>query len=145
MSFLLCLNSTLSSWFEQEMISGGLCSFRMSPSFSHKRLLPPLPLSLTSRHRRLLVTATHKTEAKEKEKVIVISGPTGSGKTRLALELAKRLNGEIISADSVQVSSLHIKIASLLHSHIFSTTNGKSHENDAYSIMSVLLLALTFY
>lgn len=41
--------------------------------------------------------------AKNKEKVIVISGPTGSGKSRLALELAKRLNGEIISADSVQV------------------------------------------
>lgn len=33
----------------------------------------------------------------------MISGPTGSGKTRLALELAKRLNGEIVSADSVQV------------------------------------------
>lgn len=33
----------------------------------------------------------------------MISGPTGAGKSRLALELAKRLNGEIISADSVQV------------------------------------------
>eukprot|EP00262_Sarcandra_glabra_P007236 TRINITY_DN19913_c0_g1_i2.p1 TRINITY_DN19913_c0_g1~~TRINITY_DN19913_c0_g1_i2.p1 ORF type:complete len:458 (-),score=67.07 TRINITY_DN19913_c0_g1_i2:282-1655(-) len=39
----------------------------------------------------------------KKKKVIVISGPTGAGKSRLALELAKRLNGEIISADSVQV------------------------------------------
>ncbi|XP_006656524.1 tRNA dimethylallyltransferase 9 [Oryza brachyantha] len=38
-----------------------------------------------------------------KNKVIVISGPTGAGKTRLALDLAKRLSGEIISADSVQV------------------------------------------
>ncbi|KAK4373949.1 hypothetical protein RND71_004626 [Anisodus tanguticus] len=38
-----------------------------------------------------------------KEKVIVISGPTGAGKSKLALELAKQLNGEIISADSVQV------------------------------------------
>lgn len=38
-----------------------------------------------------------------KKKVIVISGPTGAGKTRLALEVAKHLNGEIISADSVQV------------------------------------------
>ncbi|KAI4333592.1 hypothetical protein L6164_018376 [Bauhinia variegata] len=40
--------------------------------------------------------------AKKKEKVIVVSGPTGSGKSRFALELAKRLNGEIISADSVE-------------------------------------------
>ncbi|XP_009587099.1 tRNA dimethylallyltransferase 9 [Nicotiana tomentosiformis] len=38
-----------------------------------------------------------------KQKVIVISGPTGAGKSKLALELAKQLNGEIISADSVQV------------------------------------------
>ncbi|KAJ9551735.1 hypothetical protein OSB04_015780 [Centaurea solstitialis] len=41
--------------------------------------------------------------SKKKEKVIVISGPTGAGKSRLALELCKKLNGEIISADSVQV------------------------------------------
>lgn len=33
----------------------------------------------------------------------MISGPTGAGKSRLAFELAKRLNGEIITADSVQV------------------------------------------
>lgn len=33
----------------------------------------------------------------------MVSGPTGAGKSRLALELAKLLNGEIISADSVQV------------------------------------------
>ncbi|KAK4486658.1 hypothetical protein RD792_006716 [Penstemon davidsonii] len=39
----------------------------------------------------------------ERQKVVVISGPTGAGKSRLSLELAKRLNGEIISADSVQV------------------------------------------
>ena len=37
------------------------------------------------------------------EKVIVIVGPTGVGKTKLSVELAKKLNGEIISGDSVQV------------------------------------------
>jgi len=47
-----------------------------------------------------------KKKKSEKEKVIVISGPTGAGKSRLAMELAKRLNGEIISADSVQVHYL---------------------------------------
>ena len=35
--------------------------------------------------------------------VIVIVGPTGVGKTKLSVEIAKRLNGEIISGDSVQV------------------------------------------
>ncbi|KAL5564444.1 hypothetical protein UlMin_027608 [Ulmus minor] len=53
--------------------------------------------------RRLLVTNCSASATGKKEKVIVISGPTGAGKSKLALELAKRLNGEIISADSVQV------------------------------------------
>ncbi|OIO50240.1 MAG: tRNA (adenosine(37)-N6)-dimethylallyltransferase MiaA [Parcubacteria group bacterium CG1_02_44_65] len=36
-------------------------------------------------------------------KIIVILGPTASGKTRLAVELAVKFNGEIVSADSRQV------------------------------------------
>jgi len=35
--------------------------------------------------------------------VIVITGPTAVGKTKMSVELAKRLNGEIINADSTQV------------------------------------------
>ena len=43
-------------------------------------------------------------EKKEKlPRVVVVVGPTASGKTSLAIELAKRLNGEIISADSMQI------------------------------------------
>lgn len=38
-------------------------------------------------------------------KIIAIVGPTASGKTALSVELAKRLNGEIISADSMNVYS----------------------------------------
>ena len=38
-----------------------------------------------------------------KEKVIVICGPTASGKTALSIDLAKKINGEIISADSMQI------------------------------------------
>lgn len=38
-----------------------------------------------------------------KPKVVVITGPTAVGKTELSLSLAERLQGEIISADSVQV------------------------------------------
>ena len=36
-------------------------------------------------------------------KIILISGPTASGKSHLAVKLAKRINGEIINADSMQV------------------------------------------
>ena len=35
--------------------------------------------------------------------LLVVAGPTASGKTALAVELALRLNGEVVSADSMQV------------------------------------------
>lgn len=35
--------------------------------------------------------------------LIVILGSTGTGKTKLSIELAQKFNGEIISADSMQV------------------------------------------
>lgn len=38
-----------------------------------------------------------------KPKVIVICGPTASGKTALSIKLAKKIDGEIISADSMQI------------------------------------------
>jgi tRNA dimethylallyltransferase len=38
-----------------------------------------------------------------KSKIILISGPTASGKSKAALNIAKKLNGEIINADSMQV------------------------------------------
>ena len=37
------------------------------------------------------------------KKIIVITGPTGVGKTKLSVMLAKLLDGEIINADSMQV------------------------------------------
>ncbi len=37
------------------------------------------------------------------QKIIIICGPTASGKTRVGIELAERLGGEIISADSQQI------------------------------------------
>lgn len=36
-------------------------------------------------------------------KILVLAGPTAVGKTALSIELAKRLNGEIISTDSMQI------------------------------------------
>lgn len=38
-----------------------------------------------------------------KPKIVVIVGPTASGKTAISIEVAKQLNGEIISSDSMQV------------------------------------------
>ncbi|HEV7736735.1 MAG TPA: tRNA (adenosine(37)-N6)-dimethylallyltransferase MiaA, partial [Chlamydiales bacterium] len=39
----------------------------------------------------------------KKKRVIVIAGPTACGKTRLSLELAAVIGGEIVSADSMQI------------------------------------------
>ena len=39
----------------------------------------------------------------KKSKIILISGPTASGKSNFAVSLAKKINGEIINADSMQV------------------------------------------
>lgn len=39
----------------------------------------------------------------QKGRVVIIAGPTAVGKSRVAIDLAKQLGGEIISADSIQV------------------------------------------
>ncbi|WP_440934618.1 tRNA (adenosine(37)-N6)-dimethylallyltransferase MiaA [Candidatus Pelagibacter sp.] len=38
-----------------------------------------------------------------RSKIILLSGPTASGKSKLAIKIAKKINGEIINADSMQV------------------------------------------
>ena len=53
-----------------------------------------------------------------KNKLLIISGPTASGKTALAVKLAKKYNGEIISADSRQIYK-HLDIGT-----------GKDHPKD---------------
>ena len=37
------------------------------------------------------------------KKIILLAGPTASGKSKLAIHLAKKLSGEIINADSMQI------------------------------------------
>ena len=39
----------------------------------------------------------------DKPKVLAIGGPTASGKTSLSVTLAKRLNGEVVCVDSMQI------------------------------------------
>ncbi len=39
----------------------------------------------------------------QRKPLVILTGPTASGKTKLSIDLAKRINGEIISADSMQV------------------------------------------
>ncbi|XP_021719208.1 tRNA dimethylallyltransferase 9-like [Chenopodium quinoa] len=83
-------------------VSGGLRQWGLRHHFQYS--------STTTHLRRHLYssfcsssTSSSFPRREKKQKVIVISGPTGAGKSRLAFELAKRINGEIITADSVQV------------------------------------------
>ena len=42
-------------------------------------------------------------ERTQRPRVVVVTGPTASGKTPLAIEIAQRFSGEIVNADSMQV------------------------------------------
>ena len=56
------------------------------------------------------------------QKIILIAGPTGSGKSEIALRLAKKINGAIINADSMQVYK-EIKILSARPENYFNITH----------------------
>lgn len=64
---------------------------------------PPIAM-----HKPLVSSSPH---ISSREKVLIITGPTAVGKSSIALNLCKRLNGEIISADSVQVFH-HLNVGS---------------------------------
>ena len=66
------------------------------------------------------------------KKIILLAGPTASGKTNLAIKLAKKLNGEIINADSMQI----YKEFSILSSRP-SKAETKRVKHHLYGIVSV--------
>ena len=66
---------------------------------------------------------------KTKKKIILLFGPTASGKSKLAEDIAKELNGEIINADSMQVYK-EVKILS-------ARPNNKSIKHHLYGFVSV--------
>ena len=51
-------------------------------------------------------------------KIILISGPTASGKSKLAIDIAKKFKGEVVNADSMQVYK-EIKILSFSYFKVF--------------------------
>jgi tRNA dimethylallyltransferase len=51
-----------------------------------------------------------------KSKIILISGPTASGKSNFAIQLAKKLNGEIINTDSMQIYNRKVCVP-VTHGH----------------------------
>lgn len=67
--------------------------------------IPPLRhcLAASARWRRSGHNGYNTPAMRNKQKVLVIVGPTSSGKSALAVKLAKKFDGEVISADSRQV------------------------------------------
>ena len=66
------------------------------------------------------------------KKIILIAGPTASGKSKIAIEIAKKIKGEIINADSMQV----YKEFSILTSRP-STIDLKKTKHHLYGFQSV--------
>ena len=66
------------------------------------------------------------------KKLILLAGPTASGKSKLAISLAKKFNGEIINADSMQI----YKEFSVLSSRP-NSTEMKKVKHHLYGIISV--------
>jgi len=72
------------------------------------------------------------------KKIIVVTGPTGVGKTKMSVELAKKYNGEVINADAMQIyKDLNIGTAKITEEekeniphHLFDIKN----VNEEYSI-----------
>ena len=69
-----------------------------------------------------------------KSKIILISGPTASGKSSFAIKFAKKVNGEIINADSMQVYK-QLKILS-------ARPDPKKDENNLDEIIESLKIAV---
>ena len=69
---------------------------------------------------------------RQTKKVILLAGPTASGKSELAIKLAQHLNGEIINADSMQI----YKEISILNSKP-SSQNIKTIKHHLYGFNSV--------
>lgn len=71
------------------------------------RLGAPNSHPLALRHGAVAVAGLAQEEGlqawRRRQKVVIVTGPTAVGKTNVSIALAERLNGEVISADSVQV------------------------------------------
>ena len=85
------------------------------------------------------------------ENIIVITGPTGVGKTKLSVELAKKYNGEIINADAMQIyKDLNIGTAKIRDDekenipHLLYQINDEEYLLFQYQLL-LLLRYLTLY
>ncbi|MCC7339904.1 MAG: tRNA (adenosine(37)-N6)-dimethylallyltransferase MiaA [Bryobacterales bacterium] len=65
--------------------------------------VPPFPYLFSRRCNRVISLNNVPQSSSSNTPAVCIVGPTGSGKSRLALDLARALNGEVVNCDSLQV------------------------------------------
>ena len=87
----------------QRMIACGRQTARASVSVACRALLRHQARMTTAGMAAPAQAAKQLADNAAKPRVIILTGPTAVGKTAVSLELARAVNGEIISADSVQV------------------------------------------
>ena len=72
------------------------------------------------------------------DKIVVITGPTATGKTRLSVELAREFGGEIVSADSMQIyRGMDIGTAKVTHTEMQGVTHHMIDIADPTEVYSV--------
>ena len=85
----------------------------------------------------------------EKKKLIILTGPTAVGKTKLSIETARMLNAEIISADSMQVYKyMDIGTAKITKEEMEDITHYMVDElepDEEFKVVVFKLLALKYY
>ncbi|XP_010419888.1 PREDICTED: adenylate isopentenyltransferase 8, chloroplastic-like [Camelina sativa] len=74
----------------------------LTSTFLSRSLVPTTSPSLRLRPRSAVPMTVVCMDKSRKEKVVVIMGATGSGKSRLSIDLATRFSGEIINSDKIQ-------------------------------------------
>ncbi|VVA98190.1 unnamed protein product [Arabis nemorensis] len=75
----------------------------LTSTFFSRSLVPRLPTSSPRLQPRSVVPMTVCMDQSRKEKVVIIMGATGTGKSRLSVDLATRFSGEIINSDKIQL------------------------------------------
>ena len=82
----------------------------------------------------------------EQKKIILLAGPTASGKSKLAIKLAQHLNGEIINADSMQIykeisiltSKPNLQDTKIIKHHLYGCNSVKKKFSTGHWLQTVI-------
>ena len=97
------VRTVLSHLFKPSIPSGNVISPSVGKEALSPRLVPKLSIRPLATSGACEAAPSCVSTPQRREKVVILTGATAVGKTKASIELAQRIGGEIISADSVQV------------------------------------------